>query len=356
MKKVGKGIVILGVFCLFILGLGIQDTKAAEFPLAGWPRGVVCASGSMGSFYYVQSVAASELSSKYLKVKATVVATGAGSGQQIDLFRKKEGDLGTMADISVYEASLGIGSYKGKQIKNMRAVAGSFQVVYMIVTNAKYGIKSMEDLKGSGYAVSLRPRTSPLFTKIGNLIYEFYGIDSTGKDVKDVTHTSKAEGFAALKEGRIKVIGEGQPEPGPDPYYLEADRVIDMRMIPLSMECIKYVDSKIHGFKPVTVPAGLYKGITKPVLTGSTTTGLYASAALPDSYVYELTKLINESPTREEFVAHGPHLKNVGLKRVGFLYSAFHDGAIKYYKEKGVWTAQMEAHQKDMLAKMGVKK
>jgi len=125
MKKVVKGMVILGLFSLFILGLAIQDTKAAEFPLKGWPKGVVCASGSMGSLYYVQSVAGSKLSSDYLKVKATVVATGAGSGQQIDLFRKNEADLGTMADISVYEASLGIGSYKGKQIKNMRAVVGS---------------------------------------------------------------------------------------------------------------------------------------------------------------------------------------------------------------------------------------
>jgi len=356
MKKVVKGMVILGLFSLFILGLAIQDTKAAEFPLKGWPKGVVCASGSMGSLYYVQSVAGSKLSSDYLKVKATVVATGAGSGQQIDLFRKNEADLGTMADLSVYEASLGIGSYKGKQIKNMRAVAGSFQVLYMIVTDAKSGIKTMEDLKGSGLTVSLRPRTSPLYTKIGNILYEFYGIDSTGKDVKDVTHTSKAEGFAGLKEGRIKVLAEGQPEPGPDPYYLEADRVIDMRMIPLSQECIKYVDSKINGFKPITLPAGLYKGITKPVQTGSTTTGFYASAALPDSYVYELTKLINESPSREEFVAHGPHLKNVGIKRVSYLGSAFHAGAVKYYKEKGVWTAEMEAHQKDMLAKMGVTK
>ena len=83
--------------------------------------------GSLGFLYYIQSVAVSELSSKYLKVKATVVATGAGSGQQIDLFRKKEADLGTMADINVYDASLGIGSFKGKPVKNMRAVAGSYR-------------------------------------------------------------------------------------------------------------------------------------------------------------------------------------------------------------------------------------
>jgi TRAP transporter TAXI family solute receptor len=356
MKKVEKGMVMLGLFSIFILGLGIQDTKAAEFPLPGWPKGVVCASGSLGSLYYVQSVAISELSSKYLKVKATVIATGAGSGQQIDLFKKKEADLGTMADLSVYEACLGIGSYKDKPVKNMRAVAGSFQVLYMIVTDAKYGIKTMEDLKGSGYTVSLRPRTSPLYSRIGDLIYEFYGIDSTGKDVNDVTHTSKAEGFAALREGRIKVLGEGQPEPGPDPYYLETDRVINMRMIPLSMKAIEYVHSKIGGFMPITQPVGLYKGISEPVLTGSTTTGFYGSVDLPEDYIYELTKLIHESPTREEFVAHGPHLKNVSLKRVGYPVSPYHAGAVKYYKEKGVWTDKMEKRQKDMLAKMGMTK
>ena len=356
MEKVRKRMLMLGLFSLFILGFGIQDTKAAEFPLAGWPRGVVCASGSLGSLYYIQSVAVSELSSKYLKVKATVVATGAGSGQQIDLFRKKEADLGTMADLSVYEACLGIGSYKDKPIKNMRTVAGSFQTLYMIVTDAKYGIKTMEDLKGSGHTVSLRPRASPLFTKVGNLIYEFYGMDSTGKDVNDVTHTAKAEGFAALKEGRFKVLGEGQPEPGPDSYYLEADRVINMRMIPLPMKAIEYVHSKIGGFMPVTQPAGVYKGISEPVLTGSTTTGFYGSVDLPDEYIYELTKLIHESPTRQEFVARGPHLKNVSLERVGYMISPYHAGAVKYYKEKGVWTDKMEKQQRDILSKMGMTK
>lgn len=356
MKKVGKGMVILGLFSLFILGLGIQDTKAAEFPREGWPKGVIVASGSLGSFYYMQSVAAAELSSKHLKVKGTVVATGAGSGQQIELFRKKEADFGTMADISVFSACQGTGSYKGRQIKNMRAVAGSFQVLYIVVTNAKYGIKKMEDLKGSGHAISLRPRSSPLFSKIGTLVYEFYGLDSTGKDVKGVGHTSKAEGFSALKEGRIKVIAEGQPEPGPDPYYLEADRDIDMRMIPLSKECIEYVDSKINGFVAGSVPPGLYKGITKPTVTGGICAGLYASVDLPDDYIYEMCKLIFEAPTREEWVSHGPHLKLVTTKRVGFLRSPYHAGAVKYYKEKGAWTNQAAKQQKNILAKMGAAK
>lgn len=354
MKKVGKGMVMLGLFSLFILGLGIQNTKAAEFPLPGWPKGVMCASGSMGSLYYVQSVAISELSSKYLKVKATVVATGAGSGQQIEWMGKKEADTGTMADLSVYEACLGIGAYKDRPNKNMRAVVGAFQTLYLIVTDAKHGIKKMEDLKGSGYVISLKPMPSPLFSKIGDLIYEFYGF--TEKDVKATSHSAKAEGFAALKEGRIKVLAEGQPQPGPDVHYLECDRAISMRVIPLSKECIEYVDSKIGGFKPDTLARGLYKGCPEGALTGGICTGFYAAPLLPDDYIYELCKLIFEPPTREEFVAHGPHLKDVLPGKVGYLMAPYHAGAVKYYKEKGLWTDKLEKYQKEILAKMGVPK
>ena len=304
----------------------------------------------------MQSVAVSQLSSKYLKVKSTVVATGAGSGQQVDMFSKGEADFGTMADITVLGACRGTGRYEGRQITNIRGVAGSFQVLYFIVTDAKYGIEKMEDLKGSGYAVSFKPISSPLFTKIGSLIYEFYGMDPTGKDVNEEPHTAKAEGFAALKEGRIKVLAEGQPEPGPDPYYLEADMTIDMRMIPMSVECIEYIDSKIGGFLAGSVPAGLYKGITEPTTTGGICAGFYANVDLPDDYVYELTKLIFETPTREEFVSYGPHLKLVTTERVGYLLSPYHAGAVKYYKEIGAWTDEAEKQQKVILAKVGMAK
>ena len=129
-----------------------------------------------------------------------------------------------------------------------------------------------------------------------------------------------------------------------------------MRMIPLSKECIEYIDSKINGFVAGSVPAGKYKGITKPTVTGGICAGLYASVDLPADYIYEMCKLIFESPTREKWVSHGPHLKLIRTERVEFLRSAYHAGAVKYYKEKGAWTDKAKKQQKNVLAKMGMAK
>jgi len=353
-------LLLLGMICLIVMLATLSPSqvlsKSKKFPLSGWPKGVICAGGSPGSSYYTVMVGIAQLSSKYLKVRGTVMTTATGSGPQVAAMSKREADFGTCADIIVLNAVQGIKSYAGKQAKNLRAVVGFHQTLFNIVTNARWKIKKMEDLKGSGYTVTLKAAPSSVHCAIFDKVYEFYGIDPTGKDVKEIPHSSKDEAFSGLREGRFQVICEGAGATGPIVYWVEMDRDIDMRMIPLSLECIEYVGSKIPGVVPGKVAPGLYKGVPDGCVTAGICSAAYCIAELPDDYIYELCKLVFEPPSREEWLGLGPHHELYTTKNVDYLKVPYHAGAVKYYKEIGAWTDKAEKQQKEILGKIGMEK
>ena len=351
--KSKRYLLLLGIICL-ILSFNIPHLYADQkFPLSGWPKGIICGGGTPGSAYYTLMVGVSELSTKYLKVKGTVISTAAGSGVGIRGMSKGELDFTSIVDMTAYWACKGIGPYKGKIVKNVRAVAGNNPVLFCLVTDAKYGIKTMKDLKGSGYPISIHVKGSAAFSSAADSILEFYGLGPN--DVKPIPHVSKAEAVSGLKEGRFKLVSEAGYATQAMPYWMELDRDIDMRMISLSQECIAYVQKKVPGFVPGVMPAGLYKGVKEKIDTVGIASGVYCRAEVPDTFVYELCKLIFESPTRAEWEKLAAHHKLITKEKAKDFLTPVHAGAVKYYKEKGVWTDEMEKHRKGMLAELGMK-
>jgi TRAP transporter TAXI family solute receptor len=70
---------------------------------------------------------------------------------------------------------------------------------------------------------------------------------------------------------------------------------------------------------------------------------------------YGLTKAVMEN--YEEFKESGPSMGGYQLKRQNLTWVfPYHDGAIAYYKEKGTWTAEHDAHNAMMHKRQGVLK
>jgi len=335
---------------LLLIAPGVNG--AEEFPLKGWPKGIVCGGGSPGSAYYTLMVGISELSSKYLKIKATTIGTAGGSAVGIRGLNKGELDFTAAADMIAFWACEGKGPYKGKIMKNIRAVTGNNPVLVAIMTDAKYGIKSMEDLKGKGYTISLHVKGSSAFSAVADKVLEFYGLGP--EDVKSIPHVDKTEATSGLKEGRFKVIVEAAYALQPMPYFMELDRDINMRMIPLSQKCIEFVEKEVPGFGYGSLPPGLYKGISEEKTTVGLNSGVFCRAELPASFVYEVCRLIFEQPSRAEWERLAPYHKLFVPEKAKAFLTPLHAGAVKYYKEKGFWSESMESRQKKVLAEMGV--
>ena len=92
------------------------------------------------------------------------------------------------------------------------------------------------------------------------------------------------------------------------------------------------------------IKGGTYKGVDSDVLTVASPAVIAARSDLSEGIVYKLTKILFEM-SKERNAIH-PSAKIYTLdkafnnsKKLGV---PFHQGAIKYFKEKGVWTSSTD--------------
>lgn len=78
-----------------------------------------------------------------------------------------------------------------------------------------------------------------------------------------------------------------------------------------------------------------------------------ALPSTPDDLAYGLTKAVMEN--YEAFKENGPGMDGYQLSNQNFAYVfPYHPAAVKYYKEKGVWTAEHDKHNAAVIKRQGV--
>ena len=89
-------------------------------------------------------------------------------------------------------------------------------------------------------------------------------------------------------------------------------------------------------YQPAEIPAGAYPGVERAVPVVAVRNLLVARSDLPDDLVYDITRAIFEH--HAELVAVHPEARKLTLESaVKYSPARFHPGAIRYYREKGVW-------------------
>jgi TRAP transporter TAXI family solute receptor len=108
-----------------------------------------------------------------------------------------------------------------------------------------------------------------------------------------------------------------------------------IRILPISADIMGKLTQKYPFLAGVKIPANSYKGQTEEVPTVAVNAVLIAGSQLKDDMVYNLTKALFENQA-DLAMAHskGKELNiQYAVKGVSI---AFHPGAVKYYKEKGL--------------------
>ena len=336
----------MGVLTILTVGIiGLVSPKAAMAAPAALPSAIVYGSAPPGAMAYTVGVALSKVIADNTPMKVQVLP------QTLDtwaaMMETKEVDIGCGGGAgAVYVAYRGLGPYKkatnGKGFDfSTILLGGPLKATYAAAKDTN--IRTLKDLRGKKVVTEYRAFLAAQMT--ADVCLANAGL--TREDLTNVPVTNLGEGLRAVTERRadaaITAIGAAMCE--------EWQRARGLRILPIdtSPEALARGRKVNPAYRPYTHKAGVYTYIEEPVTTYIQNWIVVARTTLPENVVYEALKAIWENVDKLPRY----HALFKAWKTAGFANTAaaapYHPGAIKWYKEKGVWTSKLEAYQKEML-------
>ncbi len=317
------------LFATFLGGCGTPEkgTEAVQGRFASIgtapPGGVFFAFG--GSLADVLNTSAPDL-----ELRITAEAT---KGSQENIRRLERGELEfALANSAItYFAVRGQGGWD--QEYSMRAVMTLAPNVALFVTKRDSAIKSIADLAGKRVAVG--PAGA------GFQFFQEPLLAAHGVGREDFTEVFYATQFAAvdmLSDGSAAAVFLGGAVPTPSIKQASINQ--DIRLVPLDPEARAQLSADYLFFNPATIPAGTYRGQDQPyegLDVGSM--HLITAANTDEELVYQVTKTLYENRqgvTERHPVGRAINGKNV-VRDTG---TEFHPGAVRFYREIGIWPAE----------------
>jgi TRAP transporter TAXI family solute receptor len=318
------------------------------FPLHGYcqakPSHISIGTTRAGSATYMIGAGFSKVITKYTGISSTPEATG--YGLNVALLQKGELEMGTTYASEAYFAVRGQKHWKEKgKMDKLRLMWWGYYIPWGMVVLDSSDIKKPEDLKGRRVMYILPP--SPTVELVGEAWLAGAGL--TKADFTPQRHTGSKEGVPALMEGRTDVFG--YPCTVGASWLEMASKQKKLRYLELSEAQLSKVLKETPWLSKWVTPAGGYPGLADDYNTVAQPTVLLTRSGLPDEVVTDMMKAILDHPDDVK----GAHVKAIDWiqdpARPGVI--PFHAGAVKYFKGKGMWTAEMERQQKATLLELG---
>ena len=252
-----------------------------------------------------------------------------GSVYNLNTLRGGELDFGVAQSDWQYHAWKGSSSFQAAGAdKTLRAVFSLHPEPFTVLTRKEAGIKSFADLKGKRFNVGnpgsgTRASLQELLDSMGWKLSDF----SLASELKADEHG------AALCDNKIDGFFYGVGHPSAN--IQDPTTTCDAKLVPLTGPVVDRLIAERPYYARATIPAGLYANNPQATSTYGVLATLVTSSKVPDATVYALVKAVFDN--FEAFKRLHPafaHLKPQDMIKDG-LSVPLHDGARKYYREKG---------------------
>jgi TRAP transporter TAXI family solute receptor len=350
MVGVGIGVVCLILF-LCIGSFFNKEKKGAKSKEL--ESNVNIGTHAVGGAYYAMGTGVAKIVSENTPIKATVLPY-AGPDAWIPEMRDGVINLGIISGVDLSWAYRGEVVYE-EPTPEIRLVLNGNQVNHCTFTVLeKSGFNSISDLKGKkvGYGYGGNKFTVHLVDA---------ALASVGLSIDDcekIPLTDLATSQRALQERRVDAIFSGSPT---TPSSVQLDQSIGLRILPFGdlkpSDLADGVPEKMQAILDKYVPGATLSvcpvggTVKEETVLISYPIDLVASANLSEEAVYQIMGAIEKKY---------PDLKAANAWGAGWIPENFaihnqpapyHDGSIKFFKEKGTWTEQMQARQDQLLGK-----
>lgn len=287
--------------------------------------------GGVTGVYYAAGGSICRLVNKDRKThgfRCTVESTG-GSVANINTIRAGDLDFGVAQSDWNYNAYKGESAFKKDgAFSDLRSVFSLHPEPFTILARADANIKSFSDLKGKRVNVGnpgsgTRASMDELLAAEGMKLSDF----GLAAELKADEHG------AALCDNKIDAFFYGVGHPSAN--IQDPVTTCGAKLVNITGPAIDKLIAANSYYAKATIPAGLYKGSDKDTETYGVLATFVTSAKQSDEMVYTLVKAVFEN--FEDFKKLHPafaHLNPENMVKDG-LSAPLHNGAAKYYKEKG---------------------
>ena len=324
--------IVFSLLCAGAVFSGGDKDKAGGGGTAAAPQKTteiaIGSAGAGGAIYPVCAAIADVLSKAGVGFNATVQATG-GNVENLKLVNEKTTDLGVSSSFLIYNAINGVGSFKDAPMKNLSVLFSNFSVGTMhLVVQGNSSIKSFSDLGGK--KVGVGPAGG------GNVVgmQEILSAYNIPYDSIKASYVSFEDGINTMMDGNLDgAVAYGQ-YPIPAISALNASKK-DFRILNMEEGFRKQFLTKFTNYIAVDIPKEVYG---TPVVAVGTPNMMICSKDLPDDIVYKILQVIyNENNLKAIYASH-PGAANIKISEAtNMLPQYLHSGAVKFYKEKGVF-------------------
>jgi TRAP transporter TAXI family solute receptor len=335
--KTKKGLLLLLVLMSAVAFLVAPFMTVAD-AASDWPKDIGIGTKPIGSGIYAIGLSIAKVIPKHLKGLAAHAAPFGTESGFVRSMISGEIHMSITTSVFTYHAPRGLLVYAGAPTIPLRILAAGEVYYWPLMVRPGSGIETSSDMKGKkcmiNYAGSLA----------GELAYKAklkaYGL--TEKDITLQTYGSVGEITAALKEGRTDCAM--YPVSKGSPFVQELSISGKLKLVGDTDEALKKINELCPFYPTDVLPAKTYRGQDQPVRCASLVTHLGIDKRLPDDLVYAITAALYDH--FDEWVSHYKPAGDYALPKAidpATIIIPVHPGAIKYYKERGLWK---EAHEK----------
>lgn len=234
-------------------------------------------------------------------------------------------------------------SYK-QPYRNLRLVSVGYLNTSAALARVDSKIEHIKDMKGRRVAGAFSAHKT--CQSLASAVLDNGGL--TWKDVRIVPVPSVVPGVQALGEGRAEVNPCAATNMG---VIREVDTKTPLRFLPVNTDKESMERARKHfvGLKYGFYKKGAAEGVTEDMNLFTYDFYLLTNAGMSEDTVYTLVKAIWEN-LPEIQKTHGA-LKTWTRERMADadVTAPYHPGAVKFFKEVGVWTPEMEAAREKLL-------
>lgn len=212
--------------------------------------------------------------------------------------------------------------------EELRAVFSVHSEPFTVLARSDAGIKTFADLKGKKVNVG-----NPGSGQRGTMEVLMKKMDWTMDDFAVASELKSSEQAAALCDGKVDAIifTVGHPNGS----IKEATTSCDSVLIPVENAQAQKLAADNDYYAMTSIPAGMYTGTDVDIATFGVAATFVSSTKTDQETVYQMVKAVFENFKRfKKMHPAFAHLKESDMIKNN-LSAPLHDGAVRYYKEKG---------------------